>query len=81
MFINYCLDEVTVIDYDEEDVNIWDEYNPKSADNDNVNGSLNKLVEKLTNEEALDNKFLKTFITTYQSFTTPSKLLEKLIQR
>jgi hypothetical protein len=28
-----------------------------------------------------DNKFLKTFITTYQSFTTPAKLLEKLIQR
>jgi hypothetical protein len=24
---------------------------------------------------------MKTFITTYQSFTTPSKLLEKLIQR
>ncbi len=28
-----------------------------------------------------DNRFLKTFVTTYQSFTTPAKLFEKLLQR
>lgn len=30
---------------------------------------------------SLDNKFLKTFIITYQSFTTPWLLFEKLKQR
>lgn len=29
----------------------------------------------------IDNRFLKTFITTYQSFTTPAKLFDKLLQR
>lgn len=28
-----------------------------------------------------ENRFLKTFITTYQSFTTPAKLFDKLLQR
>ncbi len=37
-------------------------------------------MQALTSEEVIDNTFMKTFITTYQSFTTPSALLEKLIQ-
>jgi hypothetical protein len=44
-------------------------------------GSLNKLVEALTSDTQYDNRFLKTFITTYQSFTTPAKLFDKLLQR
>jgi hypothetical protein len=57
--------------------------------------SLNQLIETLTSEEYLgklfpiswidscfvDSKFMKTFITTYQSFMTPVQLLDKLMQR
>eukprot|EP01111_Echinosteliopsis_oligospora_P014929 TRINITY_DN5748_c1_g1_i1.p1 TRINITY_DN5748_c1_g1~~TRINITY_DN5748_c1_g1_i1.p1 ORF type:complete len:673 (+),score=164.12 TRINITY_DN5748_c1_g1_i1:79-2019(+) len=43
--------------------------------------SLNMLVKLLTPENRHDIDFLKTFLLTYQSFTTPAKLLQKLIQR
>jgi hypothetical protein len=44
-------------------------------------GTLNRLVEKLTDEVMPDLNFLPTFLLTYRSFTTPKKLLEKLKQR
>ncbi|KYR00579.1 Ras guanine nucleotide exchange factor [Tieghemostelium lacteum] len=43
--------------------------------------SLNKLVIILTPEKNHDMEFTKTFLLTYQSFTTPEKLLQKLVQR
>lgn len=43
--------------------------------------TLNKLVEILTSEKNFDEPFMKTFFLTYQSFTTPPLLLEKLLQR
>lgn len=35
----------------------------------------------LSNDILLDMEYVKTFLLTYQSFTTPAKLLQKLIQR
>eukprot|EP01105_Mastigella_eilhardi_P020099 TRINITY_DN4769_c0_g1_i2.p1 TRINITY_DN4769_c0_g1~~TRINITY_DN4769_c0_g1_i2.p1 ORF type:complete len:848 (+),score=226.97 TRINITY_DN4769_c0_g1_i2:245-2545(+) len=77
---------------EQEDVNIWLEpegnlivdkvSNPSGEDEEAVKcGSFNKLVEHLTDESKLDMQYLKTFLMTYQSFTTPEKLLQKLIQR
>ncbi|KAL6058729.1 Ras guanine nucleotide exchange factor A, variant 2 [Balamuthia mandrillaris] len=43
--------------------------------------SLNKLVETLTSEKHADQSFIKTFLMTYRTFTTPEKLLMKLIER
>lgn len=43
--------------------------------------SLNRLIVLLAPEEKHDIEYLKTFLLTYQSFTTPQKLLQKLIQR
>ena len=48
--------------------------------------SLNKLIERLTTAEDASEStnyldFMKTFILTYQSFTTPTDLLKKLIER
>jgi hypothetical protein len=45
-------------------------------------GTLNKLVEKMAAEDGEhDWDFVKTFLLTYQSFTTPQVLLKKLIER
>lgn len=44
-------------------------------------GTLNRLVEKLTDEVLPDLNFVPTFLLTYRSFTTPKRLLEKLQQR
>eukprot|EP00004_Rigifila_ramosa_P007499 TRINITY_DN1849_c0_g1_i3.p1 TRINITY_DN1849_c0_g1~~TRINITY_DN1849_c0_g1_i3.p1 ORF type:complete len:1081 (+),score=249.42 TRINITY_DN1849_c0_g1_i3:2-3244(+) len=77
-------------DEDMNDVNIYDE--PPDVDNivlekregkeDFVrSGSLNVLVERLTSNQHVDLHFMKTFITTYRSFTTPHHLFEKLLQR
>ncbi|EGC30159.1 hypothetical protein DICPUDRAFT_41848, partial [Dictyostelium purpureum] len=43
--------------------------------------SLNILVTLLTPENNHDLEYTKTFLLTYQSFTTPEMLLQKLIQR
>ncbi|KAK5583230.1 hypothetical protein RB653_004821 [Dictyostelium firmibasis] len=43
--------------------------------------SLNKLVILLTPDNNHDLEYTKTFLLTYQSFTTPEMLLEKLVQR
>lgn len=67
---------------------IWDE--PEEDTEDRIMYSapdqlkcatLNKLIRQLSSEKSPDMKFVKTFITTYQSFTTPETLLKKLIQR
>lgn len=34
-------------------------------------GNLNSLIRRLTSPDNYDNKFMKTFITTYRSFTEP----------
>lgn len=44
-------------------------------------GSLNHIINILTSVDQYDNKFLKTFITTYQSFATPEQVVEKLMER
>ncbi len=53
--------------------------------------TLNKLVEQLTQEKdygtvrmtliIVDVEFQRAFLMTYQSFTTPERLLQKLMQR
>eukprot|EP00002_Diphylleia_rotans_P028254 TRINITY_DN5700_c0_g2_i1.p1 TRINITY_DN5700_c0_g2~~TRINITY_DN5700_c0_g2_i1.p1 ORF type:complete len:1097 (-),score=216.38 TRINITY_DN5700_c0_g2_i1:583-3873(-) len=72
------------------DVNIWDE-GPDSRENIIFNtgpdgegvkaATLNKLVERLVPHQISDLKYMKTFITTYRSFTTPDILFRKLVQR
>jgi len=81
-------------DEDQDDgVNIWDEpaeniyiepiRNEDGQQEDEIvkSGSLNKLVEHLTHDCKVDIQFLKTFLMTYQSFCSPEKLMNKLIQR
>eukprot|EP01156_Anaeramoeba_ignava_P022413 Anaeramoba_ignava/c20638_g4_i3.p1 GENE.c20638_g4_i3~~c20638_g4_i3.p1 ORF type:complete len:190 (+),score=68.06 c20638_g4_i3:465-1034(+) len=85
------------IDWDNEeslenDISVWDEP-PDSEENIIViidsetkkeeirAGTLNKLIERLASDTSQDLKFVQIFLITYQSFTTPNKLLNKLIQR
>lgn len=80
-------------DDDEEDVNIWLEPDQGTLVFDTTvpveegeqvpirAASLNKLIEKLTDETAVDLSFIPTFLLTYRSFTTPDRLLEKLKER
>ncbi|KAF2074404.1 hypothetical protein CYY_004300 [Polysphondylium violaceum] len=90
-------DQVEIPNIDEEDdVNIWTEFDISSnVKNEWISdegsktgryvpraGTLNKLVESLTQDKQYDiSRFTKTFLLTYQSFTNPWKLMEKLIQR
>ncbi|KAJ3445578.1 ras guanine nucleotide exchange factor i-related [Anaeramoeba flamelloides] len=93
IFDNYGLGEFDDEDDEENripDIDIWDE--PPDSDN-NVcyieennkkilkAATLNKLIENLTNEKKSDTDFMKIFLMTCQSFTTPRKLLRKLLQR
>jgi len=73
-----------------EDMNIWEEpeednliwYIPPNMTKQAIKaGTLNKLVEQLTSEKEHDMEFQRAFLITYQSFTTPEKLLQKLMQR
>eukprot|EP01090_Pellita_catalonica_P019851 TRINITY_DN6873_c0_g1_i1.p1 TRINITY_DN6873_c0_g1~~TRINITY_DN6873_c0_g1_i1.p1 ORF type:complete len:459 (-),score=74.47 TRINITY_DN6873_c0_g1_i1:887-2263(-) len=74
---------------DEEDIYIWSEPPDENIHKEDrpgggydiKAGSLNKLVEKLTDVSHTDLMFMKTFLMTYQSFTTPQKLLNKLFER
>jgi glycine hydroxymethyltransferase/Rap guanine nucleotide exchange factor 1 len=45
--------------------------------------TLNKLVERLTfpDYNADDKVYMKVFIATYEDFTSPQRLLKKLVQR
>jgi len=64
----------------EEDNLIW--YIPPNMTKQAIKaGTLNKLVEQLTSEKEHDMEFQRAFLITYQSFTTPEKLLQKLMQR
>ncbi|KAJ5078285.1 ras guanine nucleotide exchange factor i-related [Anaeramoeba ignava] len=71
---------------DEDDVYIWDEPQNtniiyKEKEDQIKAASLNKLVERLTDEKEHHLQYFETFLMTYQSFTTPKKLLKKLIER
>jgi hypothetical protein len=44
-------------------------------------GVLNCLIRRLTSPTNYDNRFVKTFIQTYQSFCDPWTLLNKLLER
>lgn len=44
-------------------------------------GTLNKLVERLTSAKGHDYMYVKTFLLTYQSFTTPTMFFQKLEER
>jgi len=68
---------------DELGVSIWDDIlNERVKDTNDLSlSTLNELVYKLTSETNYDNTFLQTFITTYQSFSTPTTLFEKLKER
>ncbi|KAJ5078864.1 ras guanine nucleotide exchange factor i-related [Anaeramoeba ignava] len=69
-----------------EDVYIWKEPNDSESNlllteqNEIKAANLNKLVEKLTSQPNY-GVTIDTFLMTYQSFTSPKKLLAKLIQR
>ncbi|EFA82950.1 Ras guanine nucleotide exchange factor [Heterostelium album PN500] len=68
-------------------INLWEELKiikdlpqlPKEGSS--LKASLNQLVILLTSELNYDTKFLKTFITTYQSFAQPRLLFTKLLER
>ncbi|KAJ6252105.1 ras guanine nucleotide exchange factor i-related [Anaeramoeba flamelloides] len=75
-----------------EDINIWDE--PEENENniiylqneDQTNkklhaANLNQLILQITNSKPSDPKYMDIFLMTYQSFTSPGKLLLKLFQR
>jgi len=68
----------------DDDVNVWDEPEEtvsKAAEFSERPGTLNQLVTRLTHHTAYDTKYMKTFITTYRSFTDARTLWEKLMQR
>ncbi|KAJ6234200.1 ras guanine nucleotide exchange factor i-related [Anaeramoeba flamelloides] len=75
------IDELNSIWDDEEVNNIIYKENKENENSEIIAASLNKLVELLTHEKKRNVLYTKTFLMTYQSFTTPRKLLAKLIQR
>jgi hypothetical protein len=44
-------------------------------------GTLNQLVMRLTNPRTTEPDFMKTFIMTHHSFTTPENFFIKLVER
>jgi hypothetical protein len=46
-----------------------------------ASATLNRLIVKLTSESTVDVAFLKSFLATYRSFTTPEELWGKLLER
>jgi len=60
--------------------NLWLEQSQLLRNTDEIlGGTLNQIILYLTGESA-DQLFIKTFLLTYQSFTDPYNLLEKLEQ-
>ena len=53
----------------------------KTTENQSTIAPLNSLIELLTSDMYYDANFMKSFICTYQSFTTPTQLFLKLKQR
>eukprot|EP00011_Vannellida_sp_DIVA3-517-6-12_P012909 CAMPEP_0114606058 /NCGR_PEP_ID=MMETSP0168-20121206/1369_1 /TAXON_ID=95228 ORGANISM="Vannella sp., Strain DIVA3 517/6/12" /NCGR_SAMPLE_ID=MMETSP0168 /ASSEMBLY_ACC=CAM_ASM_000044 /LENGTH=1173 /DNA_ID=CAMNT_0001816917 /DNA_START=278 /DNA_END=3796 /DNA_ORIENTATION=- len=76
-----CAEELDVEDL--VNINIWTEADsPAKSKGSKVKlGTLNQLVSYLTSDEKIDNAFLRTFVCTYRSFSTPVQLLEKLQER
>ncbi|KAJ3444236.1 ras guanine nucleotide exchange factor i-related [Anaeramoeba flamelloides] len=73
-------------DENQEDLkSIWEDESEKmiyTEDKKNVKASsLNNLIILLTHETENNPNFIKTFLMTYQSFTTPKILLYKLFER
>ncbi|GAM25951.1 hypothetical protein SAMD00019534_091260 [Acytostelium subglobosum LB1] len=68
-------------------INLWDEMKQLNEfpsfpkDGSILKASLNQLVILLTSDTHYDTRYLKTFITTYQSFTQPKVLFNKLLER
>ncbi|KAJ6250339.1 ras guanine nucleotide exchange factor i-related [Anaeramoeba flamelloides] len=69
-------------------LNIWEE--PEDSENNIIYlekeneiraATFNKSLEKITEDEKYYDEFSKIFLMTYQSFTTPGKLLYKIFQR
>eukprot|EP00013_Stygamoeba_regulata_P005697 CAMPEP_0177640058 /NCGR_PEP_ID=MMETSP0447-20121125/6346_1 /TAXON_ID=0 /ORGANISM="Stygamoeba regulata, Strain BSH-02190019" /LENGTH=729 /DNA_ID=CAMNT_0019142115 /DNA_START=140 /DNA_END=2329 /DNA_ORIENTATION=+ len=71
----------------EEEVRVWDEETLMdsnieiNSDQEVTAGTLNQLVVKLTSPTSTNMRFNKAFITTYQSFCTPTQLFDKMIER
>lgn len=71
-----------------EDINVWDENDSSKEivlkDGSVEAGTLNQLIRCLINPPSVLEKekveFKSVFLTCYQSFTTPERLLNKLIQ-
>lgn len=63
-----------------DNVNIW-EPEPSHPKTEIEAFSLNELVRQLTFSDDYDVRFVKCFLCTYQSFTTPEILMNKLIER
>eukprot|EP01114_Cavostelium_apophysatum_P015112 TRINITY_DN4053_c0_g1_i1.p1 TRINITY_DN4053_c0_g1~~TRINITY_DN4053_c0_g1_i1.p1 ORF type:complete len:816 (+),score=199.17 TRINITY_DN4053_c0_g1_i1:322-2448(+) len=65
-------------------VNVWEEKCDIAVMDANAAeikvGNLNQLILKLTSPVSYDSKFMKVFITTYQSFTSPWVLFQKLLE-
>ncbi|PRP83513.1 hypothetical protein PROFUN_04387 [Planoprotostelium fungivorum] len=69
---------------EQDDINIWDESSPKDVLKTTEGGfTLNELVIQLTSDtnEGFDMSYLKTFLSTFESFCTQEKLLKKLWER
>jgi hypothetical protein len=66
----------------EGDVNIWEEPEPEEIAQGAIEArTLNQLIILLSSEVNYDVNYLKTFLYTYRSFTTPEVFLQKLIER
>jgi hypothetical protein len=56
-------------------------WNIVNSDLEVKSGTLDALIERLTNHDELDQTFFQKFLLTFKSFTTSEILLEKLIER
>eukprot|EP01104_Vermistella_antarctica_P014558 TRINITY_DN460_c0_g3_i1.p1 TRINITY_DN460_c0_g3~~TRINITY_DN460_c0_g3_i1.p1 ORF type:complete len:1428 (+),score=393.76 TRINITY_DN460_c0_g3_i1:424-4707(+) len=78
------VDENKVNDKDIWDTSVWEEEKiPDGFMEAELGfiGTLNTLVRQLTSEGEMDNFYVKNFLSTYRSFTTPELFLKKLLNR